>query len=93
MIPAAFDRYRQIWAIDTEFQVRPGERPFPLCLCGRELRSGQAVCLWRDELEARFFAPIGGGNDVLVMAFVASAEMAVYRVLGWNRHLICWISG
>ena len=50
--------YEQIWFWDFEFISKPGEHPDVVCLCAKELRSGQTVRLWRDQLAARRrFAP------------------------------------
>jgi len=35
--------YRQIWAVDFEFGIKPGNRPDPVCLVAREMRSGTTV--------------------------------------------------
>ncbi len=41
--------FREIWLCDFEFIANPGERPEPVCLVARELRSNRIVRLWRDE--------------------------------------------
>ena len=41
---------REAWLCDFEFRAGPGERPGPVCMVARELRSGREVRLWRDEL-------------------------------------------
>ncbi len=42
--------FHQVWAVDFEFIARPGERPNPICLVARELKSGKLIRLWQDEL-------------------------------------------
>ena len=42
--------YREVWAVDFEFAAPPGERPQPICLVARELRTGQLVRVWEDQL-------------------------------------------
>jgi hypothetical protein len=42
--------FEQIWAADFEFIANPGERPIPVCLVARELRSGRKIRLWADQL-------------------------------------------
>ena len=42
----ALQDFREIWCADFEFHVPAGERPLPLCLVARELRSGRLVRLW-----------------------------------------------
>src|SRR4051812_43954681 len=33
--------YDEVWGVDFEFVARPGERPDPVCLVARELRTGR----------------------------------------------------
>jgi hypothetical protein len=44
--------FEQIWLADFEFISKAGEHPDVVCLCARELRSGQTLRLWRDQLGA-----------------------------------------
>src|SRR5262249_11716803 len=41
--------FEEIWAVDFEFIAQPGERPVPVCLVARELRSGRTIKQWRGE--------------------------------------------
>ena len=75
--------FRQVWIVDTEFVAAPGERPDPVCLIAKELRSGRTVRLWRDELRKLSEPPYPIGSDSLIVAYFASAELGVHRVLGW----------
>ena len=45
--------FREVWALDFEFTAKPGALPVPVCMVARELRSGQLLRLWQDELPAR----------------------------------------
>jgi DNA polymerase-1 len=74
--------YREIWAADFEFVARPGERPDPICLVARELRSGRTLRLWRDQ-----FGPVPPYRidaDALFVCFYGSAELGCHRVLRWS---------
>jgi len=61
--------YRTIVAVDFEFEFgghdtfaaasRSGERPRPVCMVARELRSGQTWRLWRGEFGPLPPFPIG----------------------------------
>jgi hypothetical protein len=77
--------YAGIWAVDFEFgpdpTVHPGERPIPVCMCARELRSGRTIRLWQGQFGPAPPFPIGA--DTLFVAFYASAELGCFRVLGW----------
>jgi hypothetical protein len=73
--------YREIWLADFEFMAGSGERPDPVCLCARELRSGRELRLWRDELGPVPPYPTGASN--LFVAYYASAELGCHLALGW----------
>jgi hypothetical protein len=74
--------YREVWAVDFEFHAPAGERPTPLCLAARELFSRRLVTGW---LEGRPPPPQpwSVGQDTLVVAYYASAEMSCCLALGW----------
>jgi hypothetical protein len=76
------DEFREIIVADFEFASASGERPVPLCLVARELRSGHCFRVWHDQLGAQ--PPYAVGKDVLFVAYYASAELGCYRVLGWS---------
>lgn len=75
------ERFREIVALDTEFKVRPGERPVPVCFVARELKSGRVFRIFEGEFGTR--PPYATGDDVLVVAYFASAELGCYRALDW----------
>jgi DNA polymerase-1 len=81
VIPSKLDRYKEIWLRDFEFISRPGEHPDVVCLVAHELRSGQTLRLWRDELGEQ--PPYRIDADVLFVSFVANAECACHLALGW----------
>jgi DNA polymerase I len=73
--------YREVWALDFEFTAESGTRPVPVCMVARELGSNRLVRLWRDEFGTA--PPFPAGDDVLFVAFYASAELGCFLVLGW----------
>jgi hypothetical protein len=85
--------YRSIVAADFEFEFgghasfeeasRSGERPRPVCLVARELRSGREWRLFRGEFDPDPPFPIG--PDALFVAYYASAEFGGFRALGWPK--------
>jgi hypothetical protein len=81
MLPLDRWPYREIWAADTEFEVRAGERPVPVCLCARELRSGREIRLWCDQFGPLPPYPTDAGS--LFVAYYASAELGCHLALGW----------
>src|SRR3954447_16587661 len=77
------DAYREVWLADFEFSAPPGERPTPVCLVARELRSGRTLRLWQDDLRGRRAPPYSTGPDSLFVAYLASAELGCHLSLGW----------
>jgi DNA polymerase-1 len=75
--------YKAIVIADFEFEFggRDGDRPRPVCMVAKDLRSGQEWRIWRGEFPSRPPFPIG--SDTLFVAFVASAELGCFRALGW----------
>jgi len=74
--------YQAIWVVDFEFHAPPGERPTPLCLVARELRSARHVRLW---LEGRPPPPVPWSTepDTLLVTFYGSAELGCCLALHW----------
>jgi DNA polymerase I len=81
MLPLGQWPYREIWLADFEFEAGTGERPVPVCLCARELRSGREIRLWRDEFGPAPPYPIDA--DSLFVAYYSSAEFGCHCALGW----------
>lgn len=75
--------FKEVWLGDFEFNAQAGERPSPVCLVARELRSGRLVRLWMDELRALRQPPFSTGPDTLFVAYYASAELSCFQALGW----------
>lgn len=63
------DDYREVWLVDYEFRAPPGERPTPVCLVARELRSGRTLRFWEDDLRGRREPPYPTGPDSLLVAY------------------------
>jgi hypothetical protein len=74
--------YRAIWLVDTEFHARLGDRPVPICLCARELFTGDCVQYWLWDMPCQ--GPLFSvGPDALFVAYFASAELSVFLALDW----------
>jgi DNA polymerase-1 len=83
--------FRHVVAADTEFNFgshdsfdeasRSGGRQRPVCLVARELRTGQTWRVWHTDRGPRPPFPIG--DDALVIAYYASAELGSFRAWGW----------
>lgn len=81
-LPAALDRFAQVWAMDFEFIAPPGERPDPLCCVARELRTGRELRVWDEDLRT-CAPPIP--PDALFVSYNAVAEFSCFLELGWPR--------
>jgi DNA polymerase I len=76
-----FDQFTEVVVVDTESTAIPGERPVPVCLVAREMRGGRTYRIFQGEFGS--VPPYATGPDVLFVAFVAQAELGVYRALNW----------
>jgi DNA polymerase I len=77
------DRFKYVIAVDFEFGSEPGNRPEPVCMVAKELRSGVTLRMWRDELLQLHAAPFETGPDAVVIAHYSSAEVGCFLELGW----------
>ena len=75
--------YQEIWFVDFEYQATEGERPVVNCMVAHELRTGQTLRCFTEELCGCRVPPFNIGADSLVVAYFASAEMGCFRVLSW----------
>jgi hypothetical protein len=74
--------YREIWAVDFEFTAPPGERPAPLCVVARELRTGRLERKWLGD--GMCPSPCYSTEpDALFVAYYASAELGCHLALDW----------
>ena len=84
--------FRYIVAVDFEFEFgghssfeaanRSGERPRPICMVAKELRSGQTWRVWRGQFGSQPPFPIG--PDTVLIAYYASAELGCFRAESWQ---------
>ena len=85
--------FKHVVAVDFEFEFgghttleaagRSGERPRPVCMCAKDLRTGQEWKLFRGEFGSQ--APFPTGPDSVLIAYYSSAELGCFRALGWLR--------
>jgi DNA polymerase-1 len=73
--------FREVWAVDFEYDAGPGANPKPVCLVAWELRSGRKVRQWQTELSN--LPPYPTTSDSLFVAYYASAEIGCHLALGW----------
>jgi hypothetical protein len=75
------DHFEELWAVDFEFTAPPGERPAPVCLVAKELRTGCVVREWQGEFGR--LPPYRTDGKALFVAYYASAEVGCHIALGW----------
>jgi DNA polymerase-1 len=85
--------FRRIVAIDFEFEFgghatpaeasQSGERPRPVCMVAKELRSSQTWRLWRGQFAS--VPPFPVDDDTVLVAYYASAELGCFRALDWPQ--------
>ena len=85
--------FKYVVTVDTEFHFgghatpaeasRSGERPRPVCMVAQELFSGKIWRLGHGEFGSQ--PPFPHGDDTLIVAHYASAELGVFRALGWPQ--------
>jgi hypothetical protein len=73
--------FREIWMVDFEYVASEGDHPDPVCLVAWELRTGQRIRLWRDEIGVS--PPYDTSQDSLFVSFASDAEMGCHLALGW----------
>jgi hypothetical protein len=74
--------YRDVWGVDFEFHAPSGERPQPLCLVARELRSGALSRRWLAD-GAPAAPPYDTGPESLFIAYYSSVEWSCHLALDW----------
>lgn len=83
----AIDRFPDgVFLLDFEFHPkarREGNPPEPVCLVVREYITGKVWRYWLDDLQAMREAPFPHGDNALVVAYFASAEMDCFLALDW----------
>jgi DNA polymerase I len=73
--------FKEIWAVDFEFDAKPGENPKVVCLVAWELLSERKIRLWQSEFGDT--PPYPTAPDILFVAYYASAEIGCHLELGW----------
>lgn len=75
--------YRHIWLVDFEYFVSPGGLVVPICMVARDLRTGNTIRLWQDDLQKLNKPPYDIGEESLFVAYYAVAELSCHLALGW----------
>jgi hypothetical protein len=90
-LPHSFDRFRQIWSGDFEFQFDSCHRPVPIAMFAKEHHSGAEIRMRREQLMACTRAPFPTGPDVLFTGYSVVAELSCFKALRWRmpRNVLC----
>src|SRR3989344_3148762 len=82
--------FKTVTALDFEFHQPPGEKPQPICLVARNLKTGFTQRFWADDLRGLKEPPFPVGPDSLSIAYYASAELSCFLSLGWPfpKHML-----
>ncbi len=82
--------YKWVVLLDTEFHGLPGERQTPVCVVFKEMRTGETIRLWQDQLKTMSAPPFPVGADTVYIAYFSSAEWNTFLQLGWPipQHII-----
>jgi hypothetical protein len=79
-----FPPFPRIVVCDTEFQTEPaGNRPVPVCVTARELRSGQEWRQFRGEFTPT--PPFPVDDQTLFIGYYNSAELGFFKALDWSE--------
>jgi DNA polymerase I len=73
--------YRTAERLDGGYPIIDGARPLVVCLVAREIKTGNLIRLWYDELGSE--PPFPVDDETLFVAYAASAEMDCFLGLGW----------
>ena len=73
--------FPEINLVDHEYIAGGGNRPNPVAICFKELRSGRSARLWHNEFPAD--PPYAVDESALFVSYNAPAELGCHLVLGW----------
>jgi hypothetical protein len=75
--------FKEIWAVDFEFHQGgvEGNQQIPVCVVGKELRTGRYIRVWQDDFTD--IPPYPVHEDSLIIAYFASAEIHCHLSLNW----------
>ena len=75
--------FKHVNCVDFEYDAGRGNVPDPVCMVVIEMRSGTIRRYWRDELQKLKCAPFETGDDAVMVAYAAQAELGCFYSLGW----------
>lgn len=76
--------FKHVFCVDFEFQIKNGDRPWPVCMVVTNATTKETKRYWRDDLLRLKQAPFDTGPDSLMVAYAAQAELGCMLELGWS---------
>jgi hypothetical protein len=75
--------FKEIWAVDFEFHQGgvEGNQQIPVCVAGKELRTGRYIRVW--QVDFTDIPPYPIHEDSVIIAYFASAEIHCHLSLNW----------
>src|SRR6185437_10805289 len=77
--------FKHVICVDFEFQIKNGDRPWPVCMVVADARTGKTQRYWRDELISMTGAPFETGADAVMVAYAPQAELGCFLTLDWKK--------
>ena len=77
-------KYVAVLLIDTEYRSVPYGHVEPVCLCAKDIISGQEYRAWTDDGDKSELPELPDGPDVLYVCYSAPAEWSCWLVWGWD---------
>ena len=81
----SFDHFDEQITVDFEYFCPNGWNPGVICMAAHELKSGRKHLYWSDQLYEMRECPFPTGEDSLVIAYSAPAELSCFYALGWRE--------
>jgi hypothetical protein len=79
----ALEHFHWLWHVDFEYRQDSNHLPVPVSMCAIEQRTGRRIEMERDELLRCRRAPFDVGDDAVMIAYSANAELGCFEALGW----------
>src|SRR4051794_12639451 len=76
--------FKHVICVDLEFQIKNGNRPWPVCMVVSDALTGKTQRYWRGQLGSMKEGPFETGNDAVMVAYAAQAELSCFLTLGWK---------
>jgi len=76
-------KFKEVWAVDFEFNQVDGDNPEPICLVAHEYKSGKIIRKWLYE-KSDIECPYSLNSNTLFVSFYSIAELSCHLALDWD---------